>query len=67
MTFKKRIGELEKQTGNKEPYWIFVTREGEEATEAQKEARIAEYKAKNPDWQERHVNVIWSGTSASRN
>ena len=59
MTLKKRIDELEKKTRSKEPLRIIVVREGAEPTEAQKEARIADYKAKHPDWQERDFNVIW--------
>jgi len=58
MTLKKRIDELEKKTGSKEPIWIIVVCEGAEPTEAQKEARIADYKAKHPDWQGRDFNVI---------
>ena len=60
MTLKKRIDELEKKTGVRhEPIWMVVFHRGTEPTEAQKEARIAEYKAKNPNWQEKDTIVIY--------
>ena len=59
MTLKKRIDELEKKTGSKEPYWIIVQYEGAEPTEAQEEAAIADYKAKHPDWKKGDFMVLY--------
>jgi hypothetical protein len=60
MTLKRRIGELEQRTGTGKQVVIWVTYEGEpEPTEAQKEAAIASYKAKNPDWKEGDFIVLY--------
>ncbi len=61
MGIKKRIEKMEKHTGAKRrSIWITVVTESTpERTEAQKEAAIADYKAKNPDWADKDVNVIY--------
>ncbi len=59
MTLKKRIDELERKAGSKEPYWIIVQYEGAETSEAQKKAAIADYKANNPDWADKDILVIY--------
>ena len=54
MSIEKRIENLEKRTGAGKQVLILVRYEGDdtEPTEAQEEAAIAEYKAKNPNRKE---------------
>jgi hypothetical protein len=61
MTIERRIGKLEKRTGAGKQVVIRVTYEGDdtEPTEAQKEAAIADYKAKNPDWKDGNFIVLY--------
>ena len=67
MSIEKRIEKMEKQTGAKrQDIWLIVVREGEETTEAQKEAAIADYKANNPDWADKDINVIYVGDEETK-
>ncbi len=61
MTLKRRIGELEQRTGAGKQVVIRVCDDGDdtEPTEAQREAAIADYKAKNPDWKEGDFIVLY--------
>jgi len=56
-----RIEKLEKHTGaGKQQPIRWVLYEGQpEPTEAQREAAIADYKAKHPDWEGRDTIVIY--------
>jgi len=58
---ESRIDKLEKQTGasSKSPVTLVVVYDGQNPTEAEKEAAIEAYKAKNPDWAEKDINVIY--------
>lgn len=61
MSMAKRIENLEKRTGAGKQVIITVRYEGDdtEPTEAQKEAAIAEYKAKHPDRKEGDFIVLY--------
>ncbi len=61
MSIKGRLAELEKRTGaGKQQVVIWVHYDGDDTkpTEAQREAAIADYKAKHPDWKEGDVIVL---------
>ncbi len=61
MSIEKRIEKLEKSTGVVEPQIVILFRHrGQpEPTEAQVDAAIADFKAKNPDWEERGIVLQW--------
>ena len=54
MSIEQRIEKLEERTEGKEQFEICICYIGDktEPTEAQHETAIADFKAKNPDWQE---------------
>ena len=58
---ENRIEKLEKQAGasSKSPVTLVVVYDGQNPTEAEKEAAIEAYKAKNPDWEGKDFNVIY--------
>ena len=58
---EKRIEKLEQRTGAGKQVVILVCYEGDDTkpTEAQEEAAIAEYKAKNPDRKEGDFIVLY--------
>ena len=61
MSIEHRVEKLEKQTGvGKQQYIVLVLYEGQpKPTEAQEEAAIADYKAKNPDRKEGDWIVLY--------
>lgn len=58
---ENRIEKLEQRTGasSKSPVTLVVVYDGQNPTEAEKEAAIEAYKAKNPDWEGKDINVIY--------
>ena len=64
MTLEHRVEKLEQRTGAGKQVVICVRYEGDDTapTEAQREAAIADYKAKNPDRKEGDFIVLyWQG------
>ena len=61
MGIEKRIEKLERHTGTGKQIIILVVEEGDDTkpSEAQKEAAIADYKAKHPDRKERDFIVLY--------
>lgn len=61
MSIEKRIEKLEKRTGAGKQVVIWVQNDGDDTkpTEAQEEAAIADFKAKNPDRKEGDFIVLY--------
>lgn len=58
---ENRVERLEKHTGasSKSPVTLVVVYDGQNPTEAEKETAIEAYKAKNPDWEGKDINVVY--------